>query len=193
MKKMTTLLLMVCLLLAPLGALGESYAVFDTIRMALPDGATLVGEEICDEQMKPMMYVTTAFFEPSVLMEEYGYADEEACVKGIVETLGGVTIQDGGKYEPGVNGYPVYVYHCVAQKFMPPDGAPQDSAQPLTLALVIDAGSELIYPIFFYDEMSVDQTVLSVLNTISPYENTYAQRALEGLYAWEGGAEFYLD
>lgn len=193
MKKKLALLLMMCLVLTPVLALGETYAVFDTIRLQVPDGATVVGGEICDAQMQPVMFVGTHFFETSVLMEEYGYADEEACVLGIVEMQGGITIQDGGKYDPGVNGYPLYVYHCSAQKFMPPDGVAQESAQPLTLALVIDETNELIYTVFFYNEMAVDQTVLDVLSTISAYENNYAQRALEGLYAWEGGAEFYLD
>lgn len=193
MKKTMVLLLALCMLLTPVLALGETYAVFDTIRLQIPDGTTVIGGEICNDEMKPLMFVSSAFFEPSVLMEEYGYTDEEACVLGIVEMQGGITIQDGGKYDPGVNGYPLYVYHCAAQKFMPPDGEAKESTQPLTLALVIDETNELIYPIFFYDEMAVDQVVLDVLSTISAYESNYAQRALDGLYAWEGGAEFYLD
>ena len=193
MKKTLAWLLTLCLLLTPVLALGETYAVFDTIRLQIPDGMTVIGGEICDEAMKPVMFVGSTFFETSVLMEEYGYADEEACVLGVVEMQGGITIQDGGKYDPGVNGYPLYVYHCSATKFMPPDGEPQESTQPLTLALVLDETNELIYPIFFYNKMAVDQIVLDLLNTIKPYESNYAQRALEGLYAWEGGAEFYLD
>lgn len=193
MKKILALLLTLCVMLIPVLALGETYAVFDTISLMIPDGATVVGGEICNGEMEPIMFVGTAFFETSVLMEEYGYANEEECVLGIVEMQGGLTIQDGGKYDPGVNGYPLYVYHCSAVKYMPPDGEAVESSDPLTLALLIDEANELIYPIFFYDEMSVDQTVLSVLGTVSAYENNYAQRALEGLYAWEGGAEFYLD
>lgn len=193
MKKTLAMLLALCVLLLPALALGETYAVFDTITLMIPDGTTVVGAEICNAEMKPVMYVGSAFFETSVLMEEYGYADEEACVLGIVEMQGGITIQDGGKYDPGVNGYPLYVYHCSAVKFMPPDGEAMESADPLTLALLIDEANELIYPIFFYGEMAVDQTVLDVLSTVGAYESNYAQRALEGLYAWEGGAEFYLD
>lgn len=193
MKKKLALLLTLCLLLTPVLALGETYAVFDTIRLRIPEGMTVVGGEICDVQMNPAMYVGSTFFETSVLMEEYGYADEEACVLGIVELQGGITIQDGGKYDPGVNGYPLYVYHCSATKYMPPDGTEAECTDPLTLALVIDEANELIYPIFFYNQMAVDQTVLEVLSTISAYENNYAQRALEGLYTWEGGSEFYID
>lgn len=193
MKKTLAMLLALCMLLVPALALGETYAVFDTIRLMIPDGTTVIGGEICNADQKPVMFVGSTFFETSVLMEEYGYADEEECVLGIVEMQGGITIQDGGKYDPGINGYPLYVYHCSAVKYMPPDGETRDSGEPLTLALVIDETNELIYPIFFYGEMAVDQTVLNVLGTISAYENNYAQRALDGLYAWEGGAEFYLD
>lgn len=193
MKKTLTMLLAALLLILPMASLAESYAVFDNLRMALPDGASVVGAEICDAQMQPIIYVSSAFFEESVLMEEYGYTTQEECVRGVVEALGGVTILDGGAYAPGVNGFPLYVYHCAAQKFMPPDGVAEQSNEPLTLALLIDTTHELIYPIFFYGEMAVDQAVLDVLNTVSLYENNYGQRALEGLYAWEGGAEYYLD
>lgn len=193
MKKILALLLTLCVMLVPAFALGETYAVFDTISLMIPDGTTVVGGEIYDAEMNPVMFIGSTFFETSVLMEEYGYANEEECVLGIVEMQGGITIQDGGKYDPGVNGYPLYVYHCSAVKYMPPDGEAVESGDPLTLALLIDEANELIYPIFFYGEMSVDQTVLNVLGTVSAYESNYAQRALEGLYAWEGGAEFYLD
>jgi len=40
----------------------------------------------------------------------------------------------------------------------------------------LDEANELIYPIFFYNEMAVDQTVLDLLNTIRPYESNYASR-----------------
>ena len=46
MKKTLAMLLALCVLLLPSLALGETYAVFDTITLMIPDGTTVVGAEI---------------------------------------------------------------------------------------------------------------------------------------------------
>lgn len=193
MKKKMSLLLAMVLLCLPCMALGQTYMVIDTLRLPIPEGGTVIGAEVYGAQMRPAMHVQSYFFDESVFMEEYGFTTQEQCVRSVIDNISGITVTSGGIYPPGVNGYTLYGYHCTAVKHMPPDGELQQSSEPMMLAMLIDAPQEMVYAIFFYGELAQDQTVVELLSNVSAYTSNQGERALEGLYPWEGGADYYLD
>lgn len=195
MKKIISLLLVMLLVCLPLavGAQGSVSMVYDTIKVLVPDGYTIVGSELLDASMKVAVSIESAFYDESVMTETYGYAGEEECVKSFITLLDGIQVEGGGKYAQEVNGFPLYAYYCKGEKYMPPLGERMANDEMFTLTYLIDAESQLIYQIFFYGEAAYDQNVLDFLGGVQPYEVGYSDRAQNGLYSWEGGEDFFLD
>lgn len=167
----------------------EAIHIIDRFQFNIPIDWVTMGNSFY-KSGKEQLFIESYEYNKKKLESAFGYTTDEECIQNYF--YNGSEVVDAKQYTEKQLFLPSYRFHMVADKYYKSnEGDAADCNDPIVTQAFIDNKNNMLYIMYFLDEMADDAKVDEFLNKIKEFdENTFYDEE-SGLYRWQNGAEFY--